>query len=146
MPESTTANRAPRLKIVAWLMILLGLIYVGTVPYLLYLTTTPEITQDKDAMEAIDGMRIGALSCAVIAVPTLLAGVKLLQRRKWAYWLVIANLALTVAALAFGTFADFSSIEWDALWVLLVFFAVFIFALLSSTRRELNLRSSAPSA
>jgi len=126
-------------------MILLGLIYVGTVPYLLYLTTTPEITQDKDAMEAIDGMRIGALSCAVIAVPTLLAGVELLRRRKWAYWLVIANLALTVAALAFGTFADFSSIEWDALWVLLVFFAVFIFALLPSTRRELNLQSSTPS-
>ena len=63
-----------RLKVVAWFMIVLGAIYVISVPRLLYLATTPEITQGDDAKSAIMGLRIGALSCAVLAVPTLLGG------------------------------------------------------------------------
>src|SRR3954464_10967094 len=125
------------LKIVAWFMILLGVIYVVSVPRLLYLATTPEITQGDDAEDAIMGLRIGAVSCAVLAVPTLLGGIKLLQRRKRAYWLVVADLALCVLGLALGTFEDFS-IEWTVFWFLLVFVLVFAVALLPSTRRELS--------
>ena len=125
-----------RLKFVAWFMIVLGAIYILSVPRLLYLATTPEITQGDDAQDAIMGLRIGALSCAVLGVPTLLGGIKLLHRRRWAYWLVIANLAICVIAFAIGTFEDFK-IEWTVFGFLLVFLAVFVFALLPGTRREL---------
>jgi hypothetical protein len=126
-----------KLRIVAWFMIVLGAIYVISVPRLLYLATTPEIAQGDDAEDAIMGLRIGAVSCAVLAVPTLLGGIKLLQRRRWAYWLVVADLALCVLGLALGTFEDFS-IEWTVFWFLLVFVLVFAIALLPSTRRELS--------
>src|SRR6266404_9127059 len=115
MPESVTSNRTPRLKILSGLMIVLGMLYAMCVPLLLYLTTTPDITQDKDAQQAIHGMRIGAVECAILAAPTLLLGVKLLQRRRWAYWLVVANLGICVLGLGIGTFEDFS-IEWSAFW------------------------------
>ena len=134
-----------RLKLLAWLMIVLGAIYVISVPLLMYTATTPDVTQDEDAAAAIHGMHVGALSCGILAVPTLISGVKLLQRRRWAYWLVVANLGFCVASLAAGTFEK-SGIVWEAFWVLLVFLAVFIFAVLPSTRRELNPQSSAPSA
>jgi hypothetical protein len=39
-----------------------------------------------------------------------------------------------------------SGVIWEALWVLLVFLAVFIFAVLPSTRRELDPQPSVPSA
>ena len=117
-------------------MIALGVIYAVSAPMLLYLTTTPDVTQDKDAAEAVHGMRIGALSCAILAIVTLISGFKLLQRRKWAYWLVILNLGICTAALAAGTVINFR-IEWDSLWVFLVFLSVLIFALLPATRREL---------
>src|SRR3954470_11376109 len=126
----------PRLKIVAWFMIVLGAIYVVSVPRLLYLTTTPGITQGDDAEDAIMGLRIGALSCAVLAVPTLLGGFKLLKGRRWTYWLVIGNLAFCVFGFAMGTFEDFK-IEWTVFWFLLMFLAVLVFALMPSTRREL---------
>src|SRR3954471_24466157 len=140
----TTMNRAPRLKILAWLMIMLGVIYVVSVPRLMYLTTTPEITQDKDAADTIQAIRIGAISCAVLAVPTLLGGIKLLQRKRWAYWLVIANLGFYVSGLTIGSIIAFRE-ERESLWVLLVFLAVFIFALSPASRRELDRQSSAPS-
>src|SRR4051812_48828866 len=121
------------LKIVAWFMILLRVIYVVSVPRLLYLATTPEITQGDDAQGAIMGLRIGAVSCAtVLAMPTLLGGIKLLQRRRWAYWLVVADLALCVTGLAMGTFEDFS-IEWEVFWFLLAFLLILVVALLPST-------------
>ena len=127
----------PRLKIIAWLMIALGVIYTLSVPLLLYLTTTPDVTQDKEAAEAIHGMRVGALSCAMLAVPTLLGGFKLFQRSRWGYWLVVANLGVCVAGLAAGSIASFRE-EQESLWVLLVFLVVFIFAVLPATRRELK--------
>ena len=117
-------------------MILLGMIYVVSVPRMLYLTTTPEITQDKDAADTIQAIRIGAVSCAVLAVPTLLGGIKLLQRKRWAYWLIIANLGFYVGGLAIGSIVAFNE-EHESLWVLLIFLAVFVFALLPATRREL---------
>ncbi len=123
-------------------MIVLGMLYAMCVPLLLYLTTTPDVTQDKDAQQAIHGMRIGAVECAILAAPTLLLGVKLLQRRRWAYWLVVANLGIFAAALATGTFFEFK-IEWGAFCVLLVFLVVLIFALLPATRRELDVKQSA---
>ena len=127
----------PRVKIVAWFMILLGLIYVISVPRLLYLATTPEITQGDDADSAIMGLRIGAVSCAVLAVPTLLGGIKLLQRRRWAYWLVIADLALCVVGLGIGAFEDFR-IEWTVFCFFVAFLAVLVIAILPGTRRELS--------
>jgi|SRR6185369_11392324 hypothetical protein len=135
----------PRLKILGWLMIALGAVYAFSVFLLLYLTTTPDVTQDKDAAEAIHGMRIGAVSCAVLAIPTLISGFKLFQRRRWAYWLAVANLGISTAALATGTVINFR-VEWDSFWVFLVFLALFIFAVLPVTRRELNPQPSAPPA
>jgi hypothetical protein len=126
-------------------MIVLGAIYALSVPLLLYIATTPDVTQDEDAAAAIHGMHVGAMSCAILAVPTLLGGVKLLQRRRWAYWLVIANLGFCVASLTVGTLEE-SGVIWEALWVLLVFLAVFIFAVLPSTRRELDQQPFVPSA
>ena len=143
--HDSVPRKGKRLQIVAWLMILLGVIYVVSVPRLLYLATTPEITQDKDAADTIQGLRIGAASCAVLAVPTLLGGIKLVQRKRWAYWLVIANLGFYVGGLTVGSIIAFSE-ERESLWVLLVFLVVFIFALLPATRRELDPQSSAPSA
>ena len=127
----------PRLKILAWLMIALGAIYAFSVPLLLYLTTTPDVTQDKDAAEAIHGLRIGAISCAVLALPTLISGVKLFKRRRWAYWLAVANLGMSTVALAAGTVVNFH-IDRESFWVFFVFLVVFIFAVLPATRRELK--------
>src|SRR4051794_31264300 len=107
-----------RLKIIAWLMIVLGVIYVVSVPLLLYMATTPDVTQDEDAAAAIHGMHAGALSCLILALPPLLGGIKLLQRRRWAYWLVVVNLGFSVGSVAVGTF-DKSGIVWEAFWVLL---------------------------
>jgi hypothetical protein len=81
----------------------------------------------------------------ILALPTLLGGIKLLQRRRWAYWLVVANLGFSIGSVAVGTF-DKSGIVWEASWVLLAFLLVFIFAILPATRSELNPQSSAPSA
>jgi hypothetical protein len=130
-------KRITPLKFVAWFTLVLGAIYVFSVPYFLYLTTTLEILNDSDAADEVKGLRIAALACAVLALPAVLGGWKLLKRKTWAYWLVTANLAICVAGLAMGTFEDWR-VDQEVLVVFLVFLTVFIVALLPTTRRELK--------
>jgi hypothetical protein len=130
-------KRITPLKFVAWFTLTLGAIYVLSVPYFLYLTTTPEIRNDSDASDEVKGLRIAAMACAVLAVPAVLGGWKLLKRKTWAHWVVTANLAMSVAGLAMGTFEDWK-VDKEVLVVFLVFLSVFVVAVHPVTRRELK--------
>jgi hypothetical protein len=130
-------ERITPLKFVAWFTLTLGALYVFSFPYLLYLPTTPDFSNDPDAVEAVKGMRIGAIACAVLAVPTVLAGWKLLKHKTWAYWLAVAHLAMCVFGLAAGTIDEWRE-EKEPLLFFLIFLTVFVLAVLPVSRRELK--------
>ena len=103
----------PRLILaLAALQLVLGLVYMGGAIFLIHLTTTPEITNDKDAADAIQGILIAAAVAAAFGFGTLLSSFGLWLVEKWGRWLAIALNGLA-AVFTIYNLLDQSSIDWD---------------------------------
>src|SRR5581483_7177579 len=141
MSENAKAaeNRAGhgRVKLLVAVQILTGLFYLGCVPFLLYLTTTPQIHRGYDAASAIYGLRIGALVCGLLAVVTLTAALGLKKNNLWAYKLGAGIAWFMTAILGLGLF-DERSVDWEVLWIMLPYLALAVFFLLPNTRLQIR--------
>jgi len=93
-------NRSVLVTLVAVIQLLFGLLCAGTVGYLLVLTRSKQILADKDAAEAVHGLKIGAAVVAAMAVPVLASAYGLFKRKLWA-WIValLVNVAGAVLML-----------------------------------------------
>ncbi len=113
-------------KLLAWAQIFLFLLCIGTAFYLLHLTVSPEITSDKDAAEAIYGLKIGAGVVAGFGSICGVAGVALLLRKKWGWWI---GLLTTVAVLLLCLFDQWEERQHPdtETWYAIVAFAILMF-------------------
>lgn len=130
-----------RIKLLFVLQMLLGLFYVGCVPFLLYLTTSAQVRIGYDPASAIRGLKLGALVCGILAAVTLTSALGLRKRKLWAYILGLGITWLIIVALASGLF-DVRPIDWDVLWVMVPYLAIGIFFLLPGTRFQIHQKSA----
>ena len=133
---SDSAGRG-RIKLLVAVQLLSGLFYLGCVPFLLYLTTTPQVRGGHDPAGATYGLRVGAIVCGMLAVATLTAALGLRKYKVWAYRLGAAVAWLMIASLAFGLMDD-GAVDWEMLWIMLPYLAMGIFFLLPGTRLQMR--------
>lgn len=85
------------------LLAIFGLIAI--VCYLLWLTRSPEILKDKDAADAIHGLKLGALAVA-LPVAFWVPGIYgMWKRRLWGWWLTLIT-GLGIAAILVYSMID----------------------------------------
>jgi MFS family permease len=76
------------------IQLLVALTLAGGAIYLLVLTRSPEILNDKDEAEAAHGLRIAAAICAPLALIYLASVYGLWKDKLWGWWLgFLLNLA-----------------------------------------------------
>ena len=66
---------------------LLALTLAGTAVYLLAQARSPEILNDKDAADAIQGFHIAATICAPLGLLYLASAFGLWKHKRWGWWL-----------------------------------------------------------
>jgi hypothetical protein len=90
--DSTCVTRCPAVVIgVVTVHVLVTLSLIAIIFYLLWLTRSPEILEDKDSADAIHGLKIGA---TVLAIPVVfwLPGLYGMRKRKlWGWWLTLVT-------------------------------------------------------
>ena len=113
--------KRPRLILaLAALQLVLTAVYFGGAIFLIHLTTTPEITGDKDAPDAIRGLLVGAASCAAFGFGTGISAFGLWLVEKWGRWLAIFMNGLATAVTVYNLF-DQSHIDWDEVTAPVIF-------------------------
>ena len=126
-----------RVKVLFALQALLGLFYLGCVPFLLYVTTTVQAGRGYDPASGVYGLRIGAFVCGVLAVLTLASALGLRKYKLWAYRLGAGIAWLMIAALAFSVWDD-KTVDWEMVWIMLPYLAMGILFLLPGTRTQIR--------
>ncbi len=147
-PRPTDDRKRPALATAASMLhLLMGLCCAALVIYLLYLTRTKEILSDKDAADAVHGLKLAAAIFAPIAVAYLAGGLGLWKGRTWG-WLI--SLAIDLFALVLMLWDVFSEglhrIDWDDAVIAPVFLVLLLLVLLPPVRRWCWQRAQAAQA
>ena len=126
-----------RIKLLFVVQMLSGLFYLGCVPFLLYLTATPQVRHGYDPAGAVYGLRMGAVVCGILAFFTLTSALGLRKNKLWAYRLGAGVAWLMIAALAFGMWDD-KTVDLEMVWIMIPYLAIGIFFLLPGTRLQMR--------
>ncbi len=133
--DDRVIERRPALATVAAVLhLILGLCCLGLPAYLLYLTGTPEVRNDKDAADAIHGLKIAALVLAPIALPFLISFIGLWKGRIWGWIVGVATSAFASVLFIYDTIGDRSR-EWDDIVVVAIFPVLLVLLTLGPVRR-----------
>lgn len=80
---------------------LIFLFLFGSGLYLLWLSRSPQILSEPDAVQAAHGLKFSAAICLGACVPWFVSFFGLLRRQVWAWWLGIAINFFVLAATAY---------------------------------------------
>ena len=84
---------------------------IGLSVYLLWLARSPDILNDKDAVSAIQGLKIGALILGIPAVLWMPGLFGMWKRKSWGWWLTLITGLGTASVFVYSMIAD----GWNAL-------------------------------
>jgi hypothetical protein len=124
--EVVNEVRRPRLATAtAVLHFAMALACIAIAVYLLILTRSPEILNDKDAADAVHGLKIGAAVVGPVAIPYILIGIGVWKGRIWGW---IVGLILNVLAVAVFIEDSVSErrIDWDDMSVAAIFVVLLV--------------------
>ena len=119
-----------------------GAVWLAIAFYLLSLMSSPEIANDPGALQ---GLRIGFISIAIFAVPTLISAIALWKVKAWGRWLAIAVYAITLCALLYGPVFEHDTMDGSDVTMTIVFAVLLVLFALPQIGRQLK-PSSQPSA
>lgn len=109
-------NRPRLILALAALQLTLTLVYFGVGVYLIYLTTAPENMNAADAHDTVQGLLIGAATCAVFGMGTGVSSFGLWLMASWGRWLAVTMNGILALILIYSEF-DQSHLDWDdVLW------------------------------
>lgn len=105
--------KRPRLILaLAFLQLVLGVIYMSFAIYIIHQTTTPEIMNDSDAPDTIKGLLIGAALFGAMGFGTLVSSFGLWLVESWGRWLAIAMNGIAAGVMVYNAF-DESHLDWQ---------------------------------
>jgi hypothetical protein len=128
-------TRSGLITALAVVQLLIGAVWLSIAFYLLSLMGSPEIANDQGAMQ---GLRIGALSIGVFAVPTLISAVGLWKAMPWGRWLAVAIYALTLCALLYSAIFEHDPMDGSDITMAIVFAVLLVVFSLPAVGRQLR--------
>ena len=128
-------TRSGLITALAVVQLLIGAVWLSIAFYLLSLTGSPEIANDQGAMQ---GLRIGALSIGIFAVPTLISAIGLWKIMQWGRWLAAAVYAVTLCALLYSPVIEHDPMDGSDITMAIVFAVLLIVFSLPAVGKQLK--------
>jgi uncharacterized membrane protein (DUF2068 family) len=116
------------------------------VVFLLWLTRSPEVLKNKDAAQAVYGLKAGALAVGLFAVPVIAGAVGLWMRKRWARWVAAIPNVVFVVAMLWDPMFEGERIDSEDAIMIATFVAFTVLLLLPALGRAVRQNTAAPAA